>query len=149
MVNIRVDLSHIFEKQKAEMDLLIRQSAEWISQNSNHVKVNKDEIKNIALKLMEKMKLVKYSFKNWHLHPLHPKVSELTPNWIFLIDLLNFSFWHERSDLKPYTVAFDGVDYTVWYAIIVGILVLVCPVATFTPVECSNYRPELLFELPR
>ncbi|KAG1146581.1 hypothetical protein G6F37_001218 [Rhizopus arrhizus] len=71
------------------------------------------------------MKIKSYSTKTWNEHPLHPKIADCrTVDWIFLIDLLNFSFW---SDLdvddksKPhqdrYAIDYDGKSYTGYWSL--------------------------------
>lgn len=62
------------------------------------------------------MKKKEYSTSTWHSHPLNPsKLDESTVEWIFLVDLLNFSFW--SSDPKPYAVHFDETTYTGYWSL--------------------------------
>jgi hypothetical protein len=89
------------------------------------------------------MKTRKYSTKTWNEHPLHPKVADCrTVDWlvflptawkkalnisiirIFLIDLLNFSFWSDldvsdKSTPHPdrYAVNYGGQSYTGYWSL--------------------------------
>ena len=72
-------------------------SAEFIHNNSNQVAINFPEIKHVAEWIRDQMLLQQYDKKKWSTHELHPVVElgeeEMVVNWIFTIDLLNFSFW--------------------------------------------------------
>jgi hypothetical protein len=62
-----------------------------------------------------------YSTSTWQSHPLNPKeLSSATVDWIFVVDLLNFSFW-SSSDEFTYAVEFDGVEYTGYWALCAAI----------------------------
>ncbi|KAI9480878.1 MAG: hypothetical protein EXX96DRAFT_481288 [Benjaminiella poitrasii] len=71
------------------------------------------------------MKTKQYSTKTWNEHPLHPKVVDKnTVDWIFLIDLLNFSFWSDldvadRSTPHPdrYAINYGGKKYTGYWSL--------------------------------
>ena len=55
--------------------------------------------------ILEQIKKKRYSTKAWKEHALNPKeCTKETIEWIFLVDLLNFSFWNERSELLEYSV---------------------------------------------
>ncbi|KAF7732775.1 hypothetical protein EC973_000048 [Apophysomyces ossiformis] len=66
------------------------------------------------------MKVRQYSTKTWKDHPLHPKTADRsTVDWIFLIDLLNFSFWsnldvQDRATPHPdrYAIQYGNAYYT-------------------------------------
>ncbi|KAM3588653.1 hypothetical protein VKS41_001094 [Umbelopsis sp. WA50703] len=96
-----------------------------ISQNSQDVSVPPAGVKKAAQVVYENMKKRQYSTKTWKQHPLNPKIADGTAiDWIFLVDLLNFSFWSERDpDDKSvphparYAVEYDGVKYTGYWAL--------------------------------
>ncbi|KAI8365781.1 hypothetical protein BD560DRAFT_436381 [Blakeslea trispora] len=75
------------------------------------------------------MKIRKYSTATWNEHPLHPKTVDChTVDWIFLIDLLNFSFWSDLdvSDKKTphpdrYAVIYNGQPYTGYWSLCAAI----------------------------
>ncbi|KAI8577001.1 hypothetical protein K450DRAFT_274173 [Umbelopsis ramanniana AG] len=100
-------------------------SADFIHENSQHVFIPSSGIESAAKVVFENMKTREYSTKTWKMHPLNPKVAnESAINWIFLVDLLNFSFWSERDpDDKSvpnparYAVEYQGVKYTGYWAL--------------------------------
>lgn len=92
---------HDIEFLVAEMKVL--SSAEYISCNSNHVSINYQQIPIVGDWIMQQM--INYSTETWSSHKLHPKTKDVnTLNWIFMVDLLNFSFWNT----KDYTVTLDS-----------------------------------------
>jgi hypothetical protein len=72
-------------------------SAEFIHNNSSQVAINLPEIKHVSEWIRDQMMLQQYDKKKWSAHELHPVVKlgeeEKVVNWIFTVDLLNFSFW--------------------------------------------------------
>lgn len=87
---------------------LVLSSAEYISSNSSHVSINYHEIPRVGDWVLEQMKSLNYSTKTWSAHKLHPKTKdEYTVSWIFIVDLLNFSFWNDID----FTVTFESVQY--------------------------------------
>jgi Potential Queuosine, Q, salvage protein family len=54
-----------------------------------------------------------YDTTTWSTHELHPKSKSTdTVEWIFLIDLLNFSFFSDETDPeRRFFVAFKGKKY--------------------------------------
>ncbi|KAG0168294.1 hypothetical protein DFQ28_009251 [Apophysomyces sp. BC1034] len=75
------------------------------------------------------MKLRRYSTKTWKDHPLHPKTADRsTVDWIFLIDLLNFSFWsdldvQDRATPHPdrYAIQYGNNYYTGYWSLCAAI----------------------------
>ncbi|KAH8548955.1 hypothetical protein BGW37DRAFT_160671 [Umbelopsis sp. PMI_123] len=100
-------------------------SADFIHENSHHVTIPQSSLAAAAKVVFENMKTRKYSTKTWKMHPLNPKVAdESAIDWIFLVDLLNFSFWSDRDpDDKSvphperYAVEYQGVNYTGYWAL--------------------------------
>ena len=56
-----------------------------------------------------------YSRAFWHTHPLNPKgmTDEQVVDWIFVVDLLNFSFWSD----EPYRIEYGGRKYTGYWSL--------------------------------
>ncbi|CAO3670091.1 unnamed protein product [Umbelopsis vinacea] len=90
-----------------------------------HVFIPESGVEKAAQVVFENMKKRQYSTKTWKMHPLNPKIAdEAAVEWIFLVDLLNFSFWSERDpDDKSvphparYAVEYEGVRYTGYWAL--------------------------------
>ncbi|CAO3564222.1 unnamed protein product [Mortierella alpina] len=105
------------------------ESAEFIHNHSKHVSIPKDGINHGAAKIFEAMKKTHYDTSKWKEHPLNPKeCNASTVDWIFLVDLLNFSFWSE-IDIDDtgvphpdrYRVSFKGVGYTGYWSMVAAI----------------------------
>lgn len=93
---------------------LVLTSAEYISSNSSHVSINKIEIPRVGDWILEQMESLNYSTKTWSNHKLHPKTKdEYTVNWIFVVDLLNFSFWNDID----FTVTLDSDQYSGYWTL--------------------------------
>ncbi|KAI3642169.1 hypothetical protein MP228_011724 [Amoeboaphelidium protococcarum] len=67
-----------------------------------------------------------YSWDQWSQHKLHPKIGQKFKsghvlgyndvlNWIFLSDLLNYSFWCDPQSV--YKVTYDGVTYSGYWTL--------------------------------
>eukprot|EP00842_Homolaphlyctis_polyrhiza_P002680 jgi/Hompol1/3412/HPOL_003230-RA len=91
---------------------IVHESAEFVAANSASVSINNERLETAADTILERMSEVSYSTANWKQHTLHPKTQDAsTIDWIFLIDLLNFSFWNERSVLPRFSITFDDETY--------------------------------------
>jgi hypothetical protein len=96
---------------------MIKTSAQWISEHADHVSIQTQKIPEIAASILKRMEERAYDRKQWKAHPLHPRIDEQTIHWIFLMDLLNYSFWAERSHQKRYTVTWQGVAHTGYWSL--------------------------------
>ncbi|KAF9431676.1 hypothetical protein BGZ76_011843 [Entomortierella beljakovae] len=105
------------------------ESAEFIHKNSSHVFIPEDGVKQGAAKIFEAMKKTHYDTSKWKEHPLNPKECNAnTVDWIFMVDLLNFSFWSE-IDIDDtgvphpdrYRVIYNGVGYTGYWSMVAAI----------------------------
>ncbi|KAI7860625.1 hypothetical protein BDC45DRAFT_492409 [Circinella umbellata] len=107
----------------------VLESAQLIAQNSTHVHIPVDAIDRAARITMENMKQRHYSTKTWNEHELQPKTLDgSTVDWIFLVDILNFSFWSDLDTLdtcKPhperYTIQFHDKRYTGYWSLCAAI----------------------------
>ena len=85
------------------METSVKASAAFIAERANHVSISTERLKEFAQMFIENP--VEYSTKAWKQHPLNPKTMDKAAiDWIFLVDLLNFSFWPERQSLKEFSV---------------------------------------------
>ncbi|CAG8453188.1 7738_t:CDS:1 [Acaulospora colombiana] len=105
----------------------VLKSGYFISKNSQDVSIPPEGIERAASSIYEIMKSKKYSSSNWKQHTLHPKVAdERAIDWIFLVDLLNFSFWsefdgEEGAQNSRFSVSFDGKQYTGYWSLCAAI----------------------------
>ncbi|VUZ48381.1 unnamed protein product [Hymenolepis diminuta] len=80
-----------------QMSLSPRESARFIAENADHVKINAKAIPELAEKFYESLRSGKFG-DTWDEIPLHPKGGDAsTANWIFFLDSLNFSFWTDKE----------------------------------------------------
>lgn len=104
-------------------------SAEYISQNSTEVFVSEKGCRQAAISIYESMKLQQYSTETWASHPLNPtEKSKETVDWIFTVDLLNFSFWSDYDDSdtgypssQRYSVKYKNELYTGYWSLVAAI----------------------------
>ncbi|CAL8070190.1 unnamed protein product [Calicophoron daubneyi] len=91
-------------------------SAEFISSNATHVQIHADGIEKLAHKIKNALCSGSAGVENWKSQELTPSVAnEQAVEWIFVTDLLNFSFW---TDSHPhYEVSFGGKIYTGYWAL--------------------------------
>ncbi|VDN17316.1 unnamed protein product, partial [Dibothriocephalus latus] len=91
-----------------------RESAKFITEHADHVKVNSAAIQPLAQKFYDDLKTGTFG-SSWTDIPMHRKTMDAsTVRWIFLVDSLNFSFWTE--DVK-YAVSFRGENHTGYMAL--------------------------------
>ncbi|KAJ8047516.1 Queuosine salvage protein [Holothuria leucospilota] len=103
--------------ENGEVQLLPRESGHYIAENSSHVSINGEAVKDLANKIFQSLESNEYSIKQWKQHTLHPKkMIKETVDWIFVVDTLNFSFWSETHE-KRYLVEFKGQQYSGYWAL--------------------------------
>ncbi|KAL0086629.1 hypothetical protein F4703DRAFT_1847916 [Phycomyces blakesleeanus] len=84
-----------------------------------------ENIEYAAKAIVKSMKVRSYSTKTWNEHALHPKTADRsTVDWIFLVDLLNFSFWSDADSQDAsaphpdrYSVVYKGKSYTGYWSL--------------------------------
>jgi hypothetical protein len=96
----------------------ILESCELVSRSSKAVAINHSNIDRSAVLVLERINAAKYDTKAWKTHILHPKSEDqFSIDYIFLMDLLNFSFWKERSKKDMFCVTIGNVDYTGYWSL--------------------------------
>nr|VZI18438.1 unnamed protein product [Spirometra erinaceieuropaei] len=91
-----------------------RESAKFITEHADHVKINNDAIQPLAQKFYDDLKAGTFG-SSWADIAMHPKTMDVsTVRWIFLVDSLNFSFWTEGV---KYVVSFRGEAHTGYMAL--------------------------------
>jgi Potential Queuosine, Q, salvage protein family len=94
-------------------------SAEYIYNNSIDVAIDSASTKLAATIIHALMQSKQYSTQSWSAHDLHPKAKdEGTLNFIFTMDLLNFSFWSERSEEERFAVEHRGKRWTGYWSLV-------------------------------
>ena len=68
------------------------------------------------------MQKLSYTTKTWSEHDLHPKEkTQATIDWIFTVDLLNFSFWSEKDGADRYSVRYKDTSFTGYWSLCASI----------------------------
>ncbi|KAK4893675.1 hypothetical protein LTR27_007922 [Elasticomyces elasticus] len=95
----------------------VLKDAEYIYNNSIDVAVQMSYTKDAAASIYNAMQERNYSTQAWSEHELHPKLnkgfSEVDMvNFIFTMDLLNFSFWSALGESERFQVEYQGSRWT-------------------------------------
>ncbi|KAF2869599.1 hypothetical protein BDV95DRAFT_575853 [Massariosphaeria phaeospora] len=100
----------------------VLQNAQYIYDNSVDVALDMRHTKLAAISVLEEMQKREYSTTAWAKHQLHPEAKdESTVRFIFTVDLLNFSFWSEKSDDERYAVTYRGKKWTGYWSLVAAI----------------------------
>jgi hypothetical protein len=97
----------------------VLENAQFICDNSVDVALDMRSTKIAAQLILDEMSKRSYSTSTWSEHELHPKSKdEATVNFIFTMDLLNFSFWSEKSEEERYAIVFRGKKWTGYWSLV-------------------------------
>jgi hypothetical protein len=100
----------------------VLQNAEFICDNSTDVALSMQATKLAAIAIGEEMQKREYSTKVWSEQELHPKSKDAsTVNFIFTMDLLNFSFWSEKSEEKRFAVSYKDKKWTGYFSLVAAL----------------------------
>jgi hypothetical protein len=100
-------------------DTKVLRHAEFIYDNSIDVNIDARGTRAAAQLIWDQMQARSYSTETWSEHDLHPKAKdEATLNFIFVMDLLNFSFWSEKSEDQRYAVEYRGKRWTGYWSLV-------------------------------
>lgn len=100
----------------------VLRDAEFIYDNSIDVALDMRHSKLAAIAIWDQMQQRSYSTKTWSDHELHPKSKdEATVNFIFTMDLLNFSFWSEKSEEDRYSVTYKDKRWTGYWSLVAAL----------------------------
>lgn len=108
--------------QDEEPETRVLEGAEYICDNSIDVALDMRSCKNAAASIHEQMQQKQYSPSTWSQHELHPKAKdEATLNFIFLMDLLNFSFWSERAESERFAISYRDKRWTGYWSLVAAL----------------------------
>lgn len=100
----------------------VLEGAEYVCDNSIDVALDMRSTKNAAAAIYHTMQQKNYSPSTWSEHELHPKTKdEGTLAFIFLMDLLNFSFWSEKPDRERFAVSYRDKRWTGYWSLVASI----------------------------
>lgn len=100
----------------------VLESAEYVYDNSIDVALDTKSCKKAAAMIYEQMQKKEYSTSTWSSHELHPKTKdESTVAFIFTMDLLNFSFWSEKSEDERFSIEYKGRKWTGYWSLVAAL----------------------------
>ncbi len=106
----------------ATPDTGVLKSAEYIYDNAVDVSISSPGTKAAAESIWELMKERYYSTRTWSEHELHPKAKdERTVNFIFTMNLLNFSFWSARPEEERFAVEYRWRKWTGYWSLVAAL----------------------------
>ena len=118
--------------------------AEYVYDNSTDVAIDMHGTKAAATTIWNLMQEKEFSTKNWSNHELHPNAKdEATIDFIFLMDLLNFSFWSEGDEV--YAVEYRGKRWSGYWSLVACIqraldegMAIISPAFWVDEEQCTN-----------
>lgn len=103
-------------------DTKVLSSAEYVYDNAIDVSISMAGTKQAAAYIWRSMQEKTYSMKDWSKHELHPKEkNEKTVDFIFTMDLMNFSFWSEKSADDRFAVEYKGKNWTGYWSLVAAL----------------------------
>lgn len=119
----RAGLGTTVQTSKHATTIPVLDSAQYVVDNSIDVILDRVKTKEAAKMISSTMQKKKFSTKTWSTHELHPKRQgdwdEDTVAFIFVMDLLNFSFWSEENDeSKRFAVEYKGRRWTGYWGLV-------------------------------
>lgn len=100
----------------------VLKSAEYICDNAIDVAISPDGTRAAAETIWQLMQKKHYSTETWSSHELHPQAKdENTVNFIFTMNLLNFSFWSELSPEERFAIDYRGRRWTGYWSLVAAL----------------------------
>lgn len=101
----------------------VLQGAQYVFDNAIDVALSPAQTKEAAEIIWRLMQNKAYSTRTWTEHELHPKTKdESTVDFIFIMDLLNFSFWSEEKDeAKRFAIEYRGKTWTGYWSLVAAL----------------------------
>ena len=102
----------------------VLEDAEYVYDNSTDVALDMQGTKAAAATIWSLIQEKDYSTRDWSKHELHPKAKdEGTVDFIFLMDLINFSFWSDQQDPdRRFAVEYRGKRWTGYWSLVASIM---------------------------
>lgn len=121
LLRASLGLGHDHVGEQAQIRVL--EDAEFVVDNSIDVAVDSQGIRAAASTIWTSMQQKGYSSEAWSNHELHPKDKNLsTVDFIFTIDLLNFCFWSEKTEVhERFAIDYRGKLWTGYWSLIAAL----------------------------
>jgi len=106
----------------APPDTKVLRHAEYVCDNSIDVAISSSGTKAAARTIWQLMQEKHYSTKTWSEHELHPKIKDdETVNFIFTVNLLNFSFWSALPADERFAIEYRGRRWTGYWSLVAAL----------------------------
>lgn len=101
----------------------VLEGAQYVFDNAIDVALSRVQTKEAAETIWRLMQKKEFSTQKWSEHELHPKAKdESTVDFIFTMDLLNFSFWSDETDeLKRFAIEYRGKKWTGYWSLVAAL----------------------------
>ncbi|KAL4977642.1 hypothetical protein BDW66DRAFT_149948 [Aspergillus desertorum] len=100
----------------------VLQNSRYVFDNAIDVALNPSKTKEAAETIWRQMQKKEYSTSSWSEHELHPKAkNESTVDFIFTMDLLNFSFWSAEPEEKRFAIEYRGKKWTGYWSLVAAL----------------------------
>src|ERR1700712_3798545 len=101
----------------------VLKSAEYIFNNSVDVMLDMRSTQAAAEFVWSQTQIKHFSTKSWtDDNELHPKSKdEAAVNFIFTMDLLNFSFWSEKGEDQRFAIEYRGRRWTGYWSLVAAL----------------------------
>lgn len=112
------------EKPKdAPPETRVLEGAQYVFDNAIDIAVSLAHTKEAAETIWRMMQKKEYSTHTWSEHELHPQTKdESTVDFIFTMDLLNFSFWsEEEEEPKRFCIEYRGKLWTGYWSLVAAL----------------------------
>lgn len=97
----------------------VLESAEYIYDNAIDVSIVSESTKAAASSIWQMMQEKGISTMTWSGHELHPKAkAESTVDFIFTMDLINFSFWSEHDEEQRFQIHYKDKNWTGYWSLV-------------------------------
>jgi hypothetical protein len=104
----------------------VLEGAEYVCDNAIDVAIDMRSCKDAAAAIHAQMQQKQYSPATWASHELHPDRAAVGDDaavvaFVFTMDLLNFSFWSERSEAERFAVEYRGKRWTGYWSLVAAL----------------------------
>ena len=101
----------------------VLEGAQYVFDNAIDVAVSREFTKEAAETIWRLMQKKEYSTQTWSEHELHPQTKdESTVDFIFTMDLLNFSFWSAEEEApKRFCIEYRGKLWTGYWSLVAAL----------------------------
>lgn len=101
----------------------VLEAAQYVFDNAIDVAVSREFTQEAAETIWRLMQKKEYSTQTWSEHELHPQAKdESTVDFIFTMDLLNFSFWSAEEEApKRFCIEYRGKLWTGYWSLVAAL----------------------------